>query len=130
MQTTMSQVHMPCCTSYKPCLYPTRPFPVAALDCMHRFGALFHDWPDSYFKAQQSRGDNLAEVFKQAMGAAKEKKLVKQKSILARMFPGGRLASMLGGKVSLHLTQAVPPTTLLCLSSRYLSSRPMGLCML
>lgn len=30
-----------------------------------RFGDLFHDWPDSYFKALASRGGNLAGVFKQ-----------------------------------------------------------------
>lgn len=75
---------------------------VIPISLLHRFGDLFHDWPESYFKAQQSRGDTLAEIFKQAMGAAKSKKLVKQKSILARMFTGARLVSMLGVKVSLH----------------------------
>ena len=66
---------------------------------MYRFGALFHDWPESYFKAQASRGDNLADIFKQAMGAAKATKVTRQKSILARMFPGARLASLLGSQV-------------------------------
>ena len=67
---------------------------------LYRFGAVYHDWPDSYFKAQASRGDGLVDIFKQAMGAAKAQKVTRQKSILARMFPGARLASMLGSQVS------------------------------
>ena len=65
-----------------------------------RFGAVYHDWPESYFKAQASRGDGLVDIFKQAMGAAKAQKITRQKSILARMFPTARLASMLGSQVS------------------------------
>lgn len=38
-------------------------------------------------------------IFKQAIEASKAKKITKQKSILARMFPGARLASMLGNQV-------------------------------
>ena len=64
-----------------------------------RFGALYHDWPDSYFKAQASRGDDLVGIFKQAMGAAKAQKAVKQRNILARMFPGAHLATKLGNQV-------------------------------
>lgn len=41
-------------------------------------------------------------VFKQAMGAAQAQKAVKQRNVLARMFPGARLASMLGNQVG-HL---------------------------
>ena len=67
--------------------------------CTCRFGDLFHDWPESYFKAQQSRGAGLADIFQQAMGAAKAQKIGRQKSILARMFPGARMASMFGPRV-------------------------------
>ena len=67
--------------------------------CVCRFGGLLHDWPESYFKAQQARGTGLADVFQQAMGAARAQKITRQKSILARMFPGARLASMFGAQV-------------------------------
>ena len=75
---------------------------------------MFHDWPESYFKAQQSRGAGLAGVFQQALGAARAQKVTRQKNVLARMFPGARLVSLLGAQVC-YITQnvsAVPACSL------------------
>lgn len=71
---------------------------------MYRFGGLFHDLPESYFKAQASRGGNLVGVFKQALGAAKAQKAVKQRNILSKMFPNARLASTLSNQVGTQCT--------------------------
>ena len=67
-----------------------------------RFGGLLHDWPESYFKAQQTRGDNLAGVFKQAMEQMKIQKVTRTKSILARMFSGSPLARLKSMRVRQH----------------------------
>ena len=72
-------------------------FPHQFLKC--RFGELLHDWPESYFKAQQSKGTGLAAVFKQAMGQQQAKKLTKTRSIMARLFPGSPLARLKSKRV-------------------------------
>lgn len=63
------------------------------LACL-RFGALLHDWPEGYFKAQQSKGEGLAGVFRQAMDQSQAQKATKARSILARMFPGSAMAKL------------------------------------
>ena len=55
---------------------------------------MLHDWPESYFKVQQSKGTGLAAVFKQAMGQQQAQKLTKTRSIMARLFPGSPLARL------------------------------------
>lgn len=65
-----------------------------------RFGGLLHDWPESYFKAQQSKGTGLAAIFKQAMGQQQAQKLTKTRSIMARLFPGSPLARLKSMRVS------------------------------
>lgn len=69
------------------------------LGCMCRFGGLLHDWPESYFKAQQSRGGGLAGVFKQAMDQHQAGKITRSRNILARMFPNSPLARLNATKV-------------------------------
>lgn len=61
-------------------------------------------------------------IFKQAMEASKAKKITKQKSILARMFPGA-LASMLGSQVSHNSCTYVhgAPAYLLLLATQYIT---------
>ena len=76
-----------------------------------RFGRLLHDWPESYFEAQQSRGVSLAGIFKQAIGQQQAQKVSQTRNILARMFPASTLAKM-GAQVT--------PAVQLCLSA-YLS---------
>lgn len=44
-------------------------------------------------------------VFKQALGVASAQKAVKQKNVLARMFPGTRFGPLLGSQVSQHYVQ-------------------------
>ena len=66
---------------------------------MCRFGGVLHDWPESYFKAQQSRGGGLAGVFKQAMDQHQAGKMTRSRSILARMFPNSPLARLKSLKV-------------------------------
>ena len=61
---------------------------------MCRFGQVLHDWPESYFKAQQSKGGGLAGVFKQAMEQHQAGKISRSRSILARMFPNSPLARL------------------------------------
>ena len=55
---------------------------------------MLHDWPESYFKVQQSKGDGLAGIFKQAMGQHHTQKIAKTRSIMARMFPSSPLARL------------------------------------
>lgn len=55
---------------------------------------MLHDWPESYFKAQQSKGTGLAAIFKQAMGQQQAQKLTKTRSIMARLFPSSPLARL------------------------------------
>jgi len=64
-----------------------------------RFGGLLHDWPDSYFKAQQSKGDGLAGIFKQAMGQHQIQKVTRTRSVLARLFPASQFSKLLGAEV-------------------------------
>ena len=88
--------------------------------CGHvgRFGGLRHDWPESYFKAQQTRGDNLAGVFRQAMGQLQAQKMSRSRSILARMFPNSPLARFKSLSAGNPLTRlmsmrvSIPPVTL------------------
>lgn len=61
---------------------------------MCRFGGVLHDWPESYFKAQQSKGGGLAGVFKQAMDQQQAGKISRSRSILSRMFPNSPLARL------------------------------------
>ena len=61
---------------------------------MCRFGGVLHDWPESYFKAQQSKGGGLAGVFKQAMDLQQAGKISRSRSILSRMFPNSPLARL------------------------------------
>lgn len=74
-----------------------------AIRCLHcwlgRFGGLLHDWPESYFKAQQSKGEGLAGIFRQAMDQNQAKKITRSRSILARMFPQSPLARLKSLKV-------------------------------
>ena len=67
-----------------------------------RFGGLLHDWPESYFRVQQSKGEGLAGIFKQAMGHHQAHKITKTRSILARMFPGSPLARLKSMGVSIY----------------------------
>jgi len=62
--------------------------------CSCRFGGLLHDWPETYFKAQQSKGAGLAGIFRQAMGQQQAQKATKTRNILARMFPGSPLSRL------------------------------------
>ena len=71
---------------------------------MCRFGKVLHDWPESYFKAQQSKGGGLAGVFKQAMDQHQAGKISRSRSILARMFPSSPLARL----KSLAVSNALP----------------------
>lgn len=64
-----------------------------------RFGGLLHDWPESYFEAQQSRGVGLAGIFKQAIGQQQAYRAKTTRNVLARMFPTLALAKM-GTQVS------------------------------
>ena len=64
-----------------------------------RFGGLLHDWPESYFQAQQTKGVGLAGIFKQAIGQHQAQKTTKARSVLARMIPGSAMAK-LGTQVS------------------------------
>jgi len=50
---------------------------------------LLHDWPEGYFKAQQSKGNALAGIFKQAMSQNQAQKITRTRSIISRMFSGG-----------------------------------------
>jgi len=69
---------------------------------------LLHDWPDSYFKAQQSKGDGLAGIFKQAMGQHQIQKVTRTRSVLARLFPASQFAKLLGAEVSISChTQSI-----------------------
>ena len=56
-----------------------------------RFGRLLHDWPDSYFQGQQSKGGALADIFKQTMGQHQAHTAAKARLLLAQMFPGSAL---------------------------------------
>ncbi len=76
-----------------PCLILT----YASSPC--RFGGLLHDWPESYFKAQQTKAAGLAGIFKQAIGQHQAQKATKTRSVLARVFPGSAMAK-LGTQVS------------------------------
>lgn len=58
---------------------------------VYRFGGLLHDWPESYFRAQQSKGGALANIFKQTMGQHQVLTAAKARTLLARMFPGSAL---------------------------------------
>ncbi|KAL0020782.1 hypothetical protein WJX79_001465 [Trebouxia sp. C0005] len=61
---------------------------------LSRFGGVLHDWPESYFQAQQTKGVGLAGIFKQAIGQHQAQKATKTRSVLARMFPGTALAKL------------------------------------
>ncbi|KAL0024068.1 hypothetical protein WJX79_002467 [Trebouxia sp. C0005] len=74
---------------------------------LSRFGGLLHDWPDSYFKAQQSKGDGLAGIFKQAMGQHQIQKVTRTRSVLARLFPASQFAKLLGAEAS---AESAPPS--------------------
>ena len=75
-----------------PGLVPLRSTPTAG--ACFRFGGLLHDWPQSYFEAQQSRGVGLAGIFKQAIGQRQAQRVTKTRNVLARMFPASALAKM------------------------------------
>ncbi len=64
-----------------------------------RFGGLLHDWPESYFQAQQTKGVGLAGIFKQAIGQHQAQKATKTRSVLALILPGSAMAQ-LGTQVS------------------------------
>ena len=61
---------------------------------MCRFGGVLHDWPESYFKAQQTKRAGLAGVFQQAMDQHRAGQISRSRSILARMFPSSPLARL------------------------------------
>ena len=75
---------------------------------MIRFGGVLHDWPESYFREQQTRGEGLAGVFKQVMAQHKAGKMSQSRSILARMFPGSAFAKLQEKQV-LSCTHSAPP---------------------
>ncbi|DBA80580.1 TPA: hypothetical protein ACH3X1_007841 [Trebouxia sp. C0004] len=62
---------------------------VLAAVVLSRFGGLLHDWPEGYFKAQQSKGNALAGIFTQAMNQHQAQKITRTRSIISRMFSGG-----------------------------------------
>ena len=64
-----------------------------------RFGGLLHDWPESYFKAQQSKGDGLAGIFEKAMEQHKAQKIKRTQSMLSRMFHGSTLTKLPSSQV-------------------------------
>ena len=78
-----------------------------------RFGGLLHDWPESYFEAQQSRGVGLAGIFKQAIGQQQAQKVTKTRNVLARMFPASALA-----KMAIQVISCCPCLSV-CLSSNW-----------
>ncbi|DBA96111.1 TPA: hypothetical protein ACH3X1_001605 [Trebouxia sp. C0004] len=67
---------------------------VLAKVLLSRFGGLLHDWPESYFQAQQTKGVGLAGIFKQAIGQQRAQKATRTRSVLARMFPGSTVAKL------------------------------------
>lgn len=86
--------------------------------CSCRFGGLLHDWPINYFKAQQSNGNALAGIFKQAMSQNQAQKISRSRSIISRMFSGGsalaRLKSLTVRTDAGHLTCLLPVLHLHC----------------
>ena len=80
--------------------------------CSCRFGGVLHDWPEGYFKAQQSKGNALAGIFKQAMSQNQAQKITRSRSIISRMFSGGsalsRLKSLTVRTNAGHLTCLLP----------------------
>lgn len=55
---------------------------------------MLHDWPESYFQAQQTKGVGLAGIFKQAIGQHQAQKATKTRSVLARMLPASAVAKL------------------------------------
>ncbi|KAL0024407.1 hypothetical protein WJX79_011128 [Trebouxia sp. C0005] len=68
---------------------PTPDHQVLAAVVLSRFGGVLHNWPEGYFKAQQSKGNALAGIFKQAMNQHQAQKISRTRSIISRMFYGG-----------------------------------------
>ena len=93
--------------------------------CSCRFGGVLHDWPEGYFKAQQSKGNALAGIFKQAMNQHQAHKISITRSIISRMFSGGsalaRLKSLTVWIDAGHLTFLLPVLTCIAGKIRFLS---------
>ena len=88
------------------------------MSCSCRFGGVLHDWPEGYFKAQQSKGNALAGIFKQAMNQHQAQKISRTRSIISRMFYGGsalaRLKSLTVWRYVRHLTGLLTVLDLYC----------------
>jgi len=88
------------------------------MQCSRRFGGLLHDWPEAYFKAQQSKGNALAGIFTQAMNQHQAQKITRTRSIISRMFPGGsalaRLKSLTVQPKAAHITCLLTVMHLYC----------------